>query len=100
MGFLSRRNFLMKAGTLTATALVPQLAHSAQTTQVNTKGFFTTDKRNGRWWLITPEGKRFFSVGLNHIDSATLRYAENAHIWREKYGNSMKKWLTQVRNFI
>jgi hypothetical protein len=98
MGSLSRRNFLIEAGTLTATALVPQLVHSAQTTQVNTKGFFTIARHSGRWWLITPEGKRFFSIGLNHIDSATLRYSENADIWRDKYGNSMKKWLAQVRS--
>nr|MBC8218848.1 agarase [Planctomycetota bacterium] len=98
MGSLSRREFLARAGTLTAAALVTQAAHSAQTTQINTKGFFTIDKRNGRWWLVTPEGERFFSIGMNHIDSATLRYEENEHIWRDKYDNSMKKWLTQVRS--
>ncbi len=104
METLSRRNFLTQASTLTATALVPQLLHPLQstatagrTTQINAKGFFTIAKRDGRWWFITPEDKRFFSIGLNHIDSATLRYRENAHIWRDKYGNSMEKWLEQVR---
>ena len=104
METLSRRNFLTQASTLTAAALVPQLLHSnqstataGQTTQINAKGFFTIANRDGRWWFITPEGRQFFSVGLNHIDSATLRYRENAHIWRDKYGNSMEKWLGQVR---
>ncbi len=104
METLSRRNFLTRASTFAAAALAPQLLHpsqgtaaASQTTQINAKGFFTIARRNGRWWFITPEGKQFFSVGLNHIDSATLRYKENAHIWRDKYGNSMEKWLEQVR---
>ena len=71
---------------------------AAQTTQVNTQGFFTVGQRNRRWWFITPEGRPFFSIGLNHIDSATLRYKENAHLWRDKYGNSMEKWLKLVRS--
>jgi len=105
METLSRRNFLRHTSTLTAAALVGQLLHSSksiasagQTTQVNSKGFFTVTKRDGRWWLITPEGEQFFSVGLNHIDSATLRYRENAHIWHDKYGNSMERWLAKVRD--
>ncbi|MCP4614528.1 MAG: agarase [Planctomycetes bacterium] len=71
---------------------------AAQTTKVNVRGFFTVGQRNGRWWFITPEGRPFFSIGLNHIDSATLRYKENAHLWRDKYGNSMEKWLKRVRS--
>ena len=103
MKTLSRRSFLTRATGLAGVALVPE-SHSfentviaGQTTQMNAKGFFTIGKRNGRWWLVTPEGKRFFSIGINHIDSATLRYTENAYIWRDKYGNSMQKWLKQVR---
>jgi hypothetical protein len=71
---------------------------AADTTQLNTKGVFTVGQRNGRWWFITPDGQPFFSIGLNHIDSATLRYTENRHIWRDKYGNSMEKWLRNVRS--
>ena len=36
-------------------------------------------------------------MGLNHIDSASLRYIENKHIWHDQYANSMRKWLQQVR---
>ncbi|WP_152221297.1 beta-galactosidase [Pseudomonas sp. SCB32] len=28
-------------------------------------GFFRTEKRNGRWWLVTPEGHSFWSLGVN-----------------------------------
>lgn len=57
--------------------------------------YFRVEKRNGHWWFIDPAGMPFFSIGMNHIDSATLRYAENAEIWRERYGNSEERWLRE-----
>ena len=104
METLSRRNFIRQTTALAAAAAILRPLSSfagseaAQTTQVNAGGFFTLAQRNKRWWFVTPDRKPFFSIGLNHIDSATLRYAENAHIWRETYGNSMEKWLRQVRS--
>ena len=56
-------------------------------------GFFHTQQIDGRWWLVTPEGKPFFSLGINHIDPASLRYQENIHIWQEKYNASTTEWL-------
>ena len=61
---------------------------------MNTKpNFFRIGERAGHWWFITPDGKPFFSIGMNHIDSATLRYPESGDVWREKYGNSEKRWI-------
>ena len=57
------------------------------------KGFFAVDIRKDHWWLITPDGEPFFTIGLNHIDPASLRYPENIHIWRDKYQGSTMKWL-------
>lgn len=31
-------------------------------------GFFATAKRDGRWWLVTPSGHSFLSLGVNAID--------------------------------
>jgi hypothetical protein len=59
-------------------------------------GFFKIRRFGKRWLLATPDGEPFFSIGLNHIDPATLRYAENIAIWRGKYGGSMKRWLTEA----
>ena len=105
MEILSRRKLLRQMAGLAAAAFVPKPSHffentvaAGPTTQIDTKGFFTVGQRNGRWWFITPKGRPFFSIGLNHIDSATLMYRENVHIWRGKYANSMEKWLEQVRN--
>ena len=33
-------------------------------------GFFRTEKRNGRWNLITPEGHPFYSLGLNSVTAS------------------------------
>ena len=57
--------------------------------------FFTIGKVKGRWLFQDPKGKPFFSVGLNHFDSATLRYPENEHIWQEKYGNDQIRWIKE-----
>mgnify|MGYP003580529135 FL=1 len=34
---------------------------------LHASGFFRTEHENGRWWLVTPEGNRFFSVGVDAI---------------------------------
>lgn len=58
-------------------------------------GFFGIRRFGKRWLLSTPEGEPFFSIGLNHIDPTTLRYAENIAVWRDKYGGSMQRWLKE-----
>jgi hypothetical protein len=101
---MNRRQFIVRsssaaAGVSISLAIVRGKAVGASTESKGDGGdkFFTLSKRNGRWWLITPQGEPFFSIGLNHIDSASLRYVENQHIWRDRYGNSVRKWLEQVR---
>ncbi len=67
----------------------------AKTSQPEAEGYFTLGQRKGHWWLITPEGEPFFSLGLNHIDPASMRYPENLSIWRETYKGNMRKWLRE-----
>ncbi len=31
--------------------------------------YFRTEKRAGKWWLVTPGGRLFFSLGLNEVDA-------------------------------
>lgn len=57
--------------------------------------FFRAEKQNGRWWLIDPVGRRFFSLGLNHIDASPLRYPDAGGLWQSKYANSVERWLKQ-----
>ncbi len=74
----------------------PGLIHGAdvpRTTQPAPEGFFTLGRWRDRWFFREPTGAPFFSVGLNHIDSAALRYPENGDLWQRKFGNSMERWL-------
>lgn len=98
MSEATRRNFLqgLVAGGI-ATAFEPPAASARQatTTQTQPDGFFTLGRRKDHWWLITPDNQPFFSIGLNHIDPATLRYPENIEIWRTKYGGSTLRWIRE-----
>lgn len=70
--------------------------HFLPTTQTEPDGFFRLANFGGRTWLVSPDQELFFSIGFNHIDPATLRYPENIHLWNEKYGGSMRRWLSEA----
>ena len=99
---VGRRDFIKDGMTLfaglslgSAKLMSEVTATKGDTTQSQPDGYFTLGRENGQWWLITPEGKPFFSMGLNHIDPASLRYPENIDIWREKYGGSTLRWIRE-----
>jgi hypothetical protein len=35
--------------------------------QLEATGYFRTEKRHGKWWLVTPSGHLFFSLGMNVV---------------------------------
>jgi hypothetical protein len=39
-------------------------------------GFFRTERRGGRWWLVTPDGNPFFSIGMDVVDLSGATYIE------------------------
>lgn len=82
---MNRRHFLALTSAF-APALLP----------AEEERFFTLGQRDGRWWFLSPEGKPFFSIGLNHIDPSPLRFAANGDLWERKYGNSMERWLKET----
>jgi hypothetical protein len=93
---MDRRTFIRNTTVLGVGTLgVPNEIFSSATNKFEPDGFFTLGQRQEHWWLITPEGKPFFSIGLNHIDPASLRYPENIDIWRNKYQGSTINWLKQ-----
>ena len=65
-------------------------------------GFFHTEKTDGKWWLITPEGNGFLISGCNHINHNYVQQGYNREHWgdmatsREKFYNyvveDMKTW--------
>ncbi len=38
--------------------------------QLEATGFFRTEKRDGKWWLVDPEGRLFFSIGMDAMSSS------------------------------
>lgn len=94
---MDRRSFLQTSISLVPLAMAwPFWGYSAFRKGMNhSKGYFSTGERDGHWWLITPEGKPFFTLGLNHVDPASLRYPGNIHIWRDKYDGKTTRWLKE-----
>jgi GNAT superfamily N-acetyltransferase len=39
-------------------------------------GFFRTERYHGRWWLVTPEGNPFFSIGIDVVKPSGSTYVE------------------------
>lgn len=39
----------------------------AQGPTLSPTGYFRTQKYNGKWWLVTPEGRLFFSMGVDCV---------------------------------
>lgn len=87
---MNRRNFI-SASTIIALAAEPSVACNVS----EATGYFSLGKRRDRWWFIAPDGRPFFSLGLNHIDPSPLRYLANDDLWTRKYGNSMERWLKE-----
>lgn len=95
-GRMDRRRFIATGCSLLAASAVPRVpAQQVRTTQPSPEGFFSLGRRKGHWFLLDPEGKPFFTIGLNHIDPAALRYLENIDIWRKEYGASIERWLKE-----
>ena len=46
-------------------------------------GWFRTEKVDGRWWLVTPEGRLFFSVGVDCVNTYENTFIEKREPWFE-----------------
>ena len=49
-------------------------------------GFFRTDHDGERWWLVTPEGNAFLSLGINHYHPGWWTQDENRDHWVKVFG--------------
>ena len=62
-------------------------------TATKATGFFRVDALGGRWWFVTPDGHAFISIGVNHFDLSALKYSDNVHIFRDRYGSSDEQYI-------
>lgn len=46
-------------------------------------GWFRTERIDGKWWLITPSGRLFFSTGMDCVGTWSLTFVEGRDGWFE-----------------
>lgn len=70
MRYLSRSLTLMGALCLLLAACSDGSDHKPDSgLSFDATGFFRVEQGPQRWWLVSPDGKPFYSVGLNHVSS-------------------------------
>ena len=72
-------------------AAIPALAASA----APSRGFFQVERHGSHWFFTSPGGEPLFSIGMNHIDSATLRSQSSGDVWRQRFGNSEQRFIQE-----
>lgn len=51
--------------------------------QLEATGWFRTEKVDGKWWLVTPGGRLFFSVGMDCVGTWEQTFVEKREPWFE-----------------
>ncbi|MDR3689727.1 MAG: hypothetical protein P4L46_10145 [Fimbriimonas sp.] len=62
-------------------------------------GFFRTEKSNGKWWLVDPEGRLFFSMGVDVIQtdlSTVTTGREDIFEWLPSKSEPLGSFLGEV----
>ena len=51
--------------------------------QLEATGWFRTTRLDGKWWLVTPEGHLFFSLGVDCVGTWERTFVEQREAWFE-----------------
>lgn len=55
----------------------------AEGPKVDATGFFRVEKRDGKWWLVTPAGRLFWSQGIDCVTASEITpLSDRAHYFR------------------
>ncbi|YCM44286.1 hypothetical protein V2O64_23565 [Verrucomicrobiaceae bacterium 227] len=68
---------------------IPLLLTSARASAAEATGFIHVKQIDGVWWFINPEGKRFVSLGVNHIEPHLWLAPYNFKATLKRYGRDM-----------
>jgi hypothetical protein len=60
-------------------------------------GFFYTERIGNRWWLIDPDGNRYFNIGLDAVGPGETATEKTA--FEQKYGTE-DKWKQPTADFL
>jgi len=55
----------------------------AEGPQLEATGWFRTEQVDDKWWLVTPEGHLFFSVGMDCVGTWEQTFVEKRETWFE-----------------
>ncbi len=60
-------------------------------------GFFHTEKIDGRWWLVTPDGNAFFSKGVDNVNYApesdsSPKPPDDTAAWAKATARQLHEW--------
>ena len=53
--------------------------------QLRATGFFRTEKSGGKWWLVDPEGRLFFSHGIDCVGARDATPIDERETWFEHF---------------
>lgn len=56
----------------------------AEGPKLEATGWFRTEKVDGKWWLVTPEGTLFFSMGVDCVGTWEQTFVEKREEWFEE----------------
>jgi len=57
----------------------------AEGTQLHASGFFRTEKYNGKWWLVDPDGRLFFSHGIDCVRMIDITPVDERAGWFDDF---------------
>lgn len=67
--------------------------------QFEATGFFRTEHDGERWWLVTPEGHAFLSLGINHYHPGWWAQNYNREHWVKEFGAERPRDQTWQKGF-
>src|SRR5208283_5077013 len=56
--------------------------------QLKATGFFRTEKVGGKWWLVDPEGRLFFSHGMDCVRALDATPIVERESWFDNFSRS------------
>lgn len=68
---------------------------SAKSIRTKPTGFFRTEKIDGRWWIIDPEGYAGINIAMNSVNTGNSE--RNKTAYRQKFANN-SDWMQQTKN--
>lgn len=60
--------------------------------QLKATGFFRTEKVNGKWWLVDPDGRLFFSHGIDCVRMVDATPIEERASWFEDFPGDQEEF--------